>query len=246
MKYVRLLSKLFAVCIVAALCGCRSGNAGGNVEAHAASSPAATAAILPAAYGESRNAADAASPDSRPVIACFGDSITAGLGLDPASTYPADLQRNLDASGFRYHVANLGVSGETTKDALARIDRVIASHPAIVVVEFGGNDGLRGLPIADTQRNLAQIVARLKSSGSRVLLAGISLPPDYGQDYVSRFKAMYPAVAREQGVSLLPYIYKGVYGVPGYIQSDGIHPTAQGGLQIARNVEEALKPLLRR
>src|SRR6185437_12940103 len=133
-----------------------------------------------------------ASTDSRPVIVCFGDSLTAGLGIDSAASYPADLQRLLDASGYRYRVVNEGVSGDTTKDGLERIDRVLAHKPQIVVLEFGGNDGLRGLPVSMMQQNITTMIERLQRSGVKVALAGISLPPQYGQDYIAQFDAMYP------------------------------------------------------
>jgi acyl-CoA thioesterase-1 len=180
------------------------------------------------------------------VIVCFGDSLTAGYGVDPDSSYPADVQRDLDAQGYHYRVINMGVSGDTTKDGLARIGHVLAAKPELVIVEFGGNDGLRGLPLSDTQKNLDAIVARLKKSGTRLAMAGISLPPNYGPQYVSQFNAMYPAVAGKYGVTLLPFIYKDVYNVPGFIQDDGIHATIEGNVQVAKNIEGLIKPLLKK
>jgi acyl-CoA thioesterase-1 len=180
------------------------------------------------------------------LIVCFGDSLTAGYGVDRDRSYPADMQRDLDASGFHYRVVNMGVSGDTTKDGLARVGRVLAVKPELVVVEFGGNDGLRGLPVADTQQNLDTIVSTLKKSGTRVAMAGITLPPDYGPDYVGRFNAMYPAIAKKNGVQLLPFIYKDVYGVAGYIQDDGVHATIEGNVQVAKNIEGLIKPMLRK
>ena len=184
--------------------------------------------------------------DTRPLVICFGDSLTAGYGTDYGQSYPDDLQRNLDAQGFRYHVVNDGISGNTTKDGLDRIARVIARHPQIVVVEFGGNDGLRGLPIEQTQANLSSIVSQLQASGAKVVLAGITLPPDYGPDYIKRFDAMYPALAKQYHVRLLPFLLKDVYGVPGDMQDDATHATAQGNKQVALNVEALLKPLLKK
>ncbi len=184
--------------------------------------------------------------DTRPVIVCFGDSLTAGYGTDPGESYPDVLQKNLDAQGYPYRVANQGISGDTTKDGLERIGRVIAEHPKIVVVEFGGNDGLRGLPLEQTQANLDSMIARLKASGAQVALAGITLPPDYGRDYIARFNTMYPSLAKKYRVPLLPFLLQDVYGVPGDIQDDHTHATAQGNKQVAVNVERLIQPMLRR
>ena len=186
------------------------------------------------------------STDSRPVIACFGDSLTAGYGLESASSYPAELQRRLDAAGYRYRVVNEGVSGDTTKDGLARVNHVLARKPQIVVLEFGGNDGLRGLPISVTKQNLAAMIEQLQRSGTRVALAGISLPPQYGSDYIARFNAMYPTLAKQYHLPLLPFLLQNVYGVDGDIQADGVHPTAQGAKQVAANVEKLIQPILKK
>ena len=122
--------------------------------------------------------------DTRPILVCFGDCLTAGYGTDPGQSYPDYLQADLDQLGYHYHVVNQGVSGNTTKDGVERLPDILALHPAVVVVEFGGNDGLRGLPIADTRANLDIIFSELKDSGAKVVLAGITLPPDYGPDYI--------------------------------------------------------------
>jgi acyl-CoA thioesterase-1 len=184
--------------------------------------------------------------DSRPIIACFGDSLTAGYGIESTSSYPADLQRILDSAGYHYRVVNAGVSGDTTKDGLERIHRVLAQSPRIVVLEFGGNDGLRGLPIDGAQKNLADMIQQLQHGGAKVALAGISLPAQYGSDYISRFNSMYPQLARQFHVPLLPFILQDVYGVQGDIQSDGVHPTAQGAKQVAANVEKLIHPMLKK
>ncbi len=184
--------------------------------------------------------------DGRPVIAAFGDSLTAGYGVDVDASYPADLQRDLDAAGYRYRVVNLGISGETTKDGLARIDQVLAMKPAIVVVEFGGNDGLRGVPVASSKANLDAMLSKLVHSGAKVVLAGITLPPQYSAPYIKDFNATYPDLAKQYNLPLLPFVLQDVYGVPGSIQQDGIHPTAQGCKQVAKNVLELIKPLLKK
>jgi acyl-CoA thioesterase-1 len=185
-------------------------------------------------------------PDTRPLLVCFGDSLTAGYGTDLGESYPDDLQQLLDAHGYKYHVLNSGISGNTTKDGLERIQRVVARHPQLVVVEFGGNDGLRGLPIEQTEANLSNIIEQLQKSGAKVVLAGITLPPDYGQDYITKFDAMYPALAKKYHVRLLPFILKDVYGVPGDMQDDATHATARGNKQVAQNVETLIQPLLKR
>jgi len=186
------------------------------------------------------------STDSRPVIACFGDSLTAGLGIESTASYPADLQRLLDTAGYRYRVVNEGVSGDTTKDGLERINTVLAHKPQIVVLEFGGNDGLRGLPVSRAQQNIATMIGRLQHSGAKVALAGISLPPQYGTDYIARFDAMYPTLAKQFRVPLLPFLLQDVYGVSGDIQADGVHPTAQGAKQVAANVQKLIQPMLKK
>lgn len=201
---------------------------------------------VPHSFAAGPPAAQQPAADKRPVIVCFGDSLTAGYGVDHDLSYPADLQRNLDAKGYKYRVINMGVSGDTTKDGLARMKNVLALKPYLVVVEFGGNDGLRGLPIGDTEKNLDTIVSTLKKSGTRVAMAGITLPPDYGPDYVGRFNGMYPAIAKKNNVKLLPFIYKDVYGVPGYIQDDRTHATAKGNVQVAKNIEGLITPLLKK
>jgi acyl-CoA thioesterase-1 len=184
--------------------------------------------------------------DTRPLLLCFGDSLTAGFGTDLGQSYPDNLQRNLDAQGYSYRVINSGISGDTTKDGLDRLPRVLARHPQIVVVEFGGNDGLRGLPIEQTQANLSAILDQLQKNGAKVVLAGITLPPSYGPDYIKKFDAMYPALAKQYHVRFLPFLLKNVYGIPGDMQADATHATAQGNKQVALNVEALLKPLLKK
>ena len=175
---------------------------------------------------------------------CFGDSITAGYGVDPDKSYPDDLEADLDTRGYRVHVVNAGISGNTTKDGVDRLKDVLALHPAIVIVEFGGNDGLRGIPLADTQRNLSTIVSTLLHAGAKVVVAGITLPPNYGPDYVKQFNQIFTDVAAENHVPVIPNIYLHVYAVPNAIQDDGIHPTAKGAQLVADEFVPLLKPLL--
>lgn len=180
------------------------------------------------------------------MLVCFGDSLTAGHGVAPDEAYPAYLQQRLDQAGYNYRVVNLGVSGDTTKDGLNRLDSVLAQHAQVVVVEFGGNDGLRGLPTSQAERNLETMVSRIKASGAKVALAGITLPPQYGGEYIRSFNAMFPTVANKYHVPLLPFVLQDAYGVPGDIQEDGVHATAQGNKQVALNVEKLVTPLLKK
>ena len=184
--------------------------------------------------------------DDRPLVVCFGDSLTAGYGADEGQSYPDFLQKDLDADGFRYRVVNEGVSGNTTKDAVDRLTKVEALKPALVVLEFGGNDGLRGFKIETTRTNLGTMIAGLKGSGAKVVLAGMTLPPDYGPDYVSRFTASYPTLGRKFGVPVLPFLLKDVYGVNGLMQADNIHATNKGNEVVARNVLPLVEPLLKK
>ena len=184
--------------------------------------------------------------DGRPVLVCFGDSLTAGLGTGAGQSYPEYLQGDLDALGYHYRVVNEGVSGNTTKDGVARLPEVLALKPQIAVVEFGGNDGLRGLRIEDSQANLDAIVRTLEGAGVKVVLAGITLPPDYGEDYISKFDAMYNSVAKKYRVPMLPFLLQNAYGVPGMMQRDETHATAKGNVVVARNVLGLVRPLLKK
>ncbi len=182
----------------------------------------------------------------QPILACYGDSITAGYGLDLTQAYPAALQRILTARGYRYQVVNQGASGATTKDAVAGLPELLRLHPAIVIVEFGGNDGLRGLPLDQTRRNLGQVLTTLQDAHIKVLLAGITLPPNYGPDYIRSFDQLFRDLAARHHTAFVPMIYINLIHVPGTIQEDGIHPTAKGSIIIANTLFPALRPLLRK
>jgi len=204
----------------------------------------------PAPDALSKNAVAAPKPvapaDPRPIIAAFGDSISAGFGLDGGQTYPDDLQRLLDAAGFKYHVVNMGVSGDTTSDGVERLPSVLALKPAIVILEFGGNDGLRGQPVAGAKQNLAHMIEALRSAGAKVVLAGMTLPRNYGPDYIKSFDLMYIDLARQYSVARIPFILEGVGGVASLTQADGIHPTAEGAQIVARTAMKYLQPLMKR
>jgi acyl-CoA thioesterase I len=188
----------------------------------------------------------AAAPDHGPAIVAFGDSLTAGFGLDPGKSYPDFLQKDLDRLGYAYRVVNAGISGDTTTDGLARVAMVLADHPAIVILEFGGNDGLRGLPVATTQANLGQMIVALQKGGTRVVLAGMTLPPNYGPDYISKFRQIYPDLAGRYKLPLIPFLLEGVATDRTLMQRDGLHPNAQGCRRVAETVLRAIEPLLSR
>lgn len=182
----------------------------------------------------------------RPSIICFGDSITAGYGLQTGQSFPDALQRDLDQRGYKYKVLNRGTSGATTKDAAATVNAITQAHPAVVIVEFGGNDGLRGLPLDQTRNNLDSVLSALRSAHIKVVLAGITLPPNYGPDYIQSFAKVFRELAAKHHVTFIPMIYKDLINVPGTIQQDGIHPTPKGSEIIARTLLPKLTPLLRK
>jgi acyl-CoA thioesterase I len=210
-------------------------------------SQSSNAERAPAASGSAQptpgpaSAPPTSAPDSRPVIVTFGDSLTQGVS---GKSYPAFLQDLLDQAGLAYRVDNQGVSGDTSTDGLARIENVVAAKPALVVLEFGGNDGLRGVPVETTRANLDQMLARLKSAGIRVVIAGITLPPNYGPEYVKPFTAVYPDLARKYKLRYLPFLLIHVYDKPGMMRPDGIHPTEDGNRIVARDVFDLIRPLL--
>lgn len=188
----------------------------------------------------------AAVKDTRPLIAAFGDSLTAGYGTKPGESYPDYLQHDLNSRGYNYHVLNAGISGNTSKDGVLRAHKIADLHPAIAIVAFGGNDGLRGIPISDTEMNLASIITTFRDVHAKIVLGGITLPPNYGPDYIAQFNAMYETLAKDYHLPLLPFMLKDVYNVPGDMQNDGIHATAKGNQQVARNFLPLLLPLLHR
>jgi acyl-CoA thioesterase-1 len=182
----------------------------------------------------------------RPVLVCFGDSITAGYGLSTGESFPDALQRDLDSRGYHYKVDNKGTSGATTKDAVADLHSILLLHPEVVIVEFGGNDGLRGLPLSVTRQNLDQVLTTLESAHIKILLAGITLPPNYGSDYIQSFEQVFRDLASKHHTPFVPMIYKDLVHVPATIQADGIHPTAKGSEIIAKTLMPVLTPMLRR
>ena len=203
----------------------------------------------PATQGGLRDAQATPRSGQGPVqgrIVFLGDSLTAGLGLAPEQSYPALLQRKLDANGYRYEVVNAGVSGDTSAGALRRLDWSLEGDVKILVVALGGNDGLRGLSPQDMKANLTAIVERARQSGITVILTGMEAPPNYGADYTRQFRDVYLDLAKTYDVRVVPFLLQGVAGVSGLNQADGIHPNARGAQLVADLVWRALEPVLAR
>ena len=202
--------------------------------------------------GPSPTAAASASPatstlaDDRPVILFVGTSLTAGYGLDPTEAFPALVQQKVDVAGLRYRVVNAGVSGETSAGARRRMGWLLRQPVAVLVVETGANDGLRGQEPEATRANIQAVFdeARGRPAPPKLVLAGMEALPNYGEEYRRRFRAIYPALARANGATLVPFLLDGVAGDPRLNQADGIHPTAAGQRRVAENVWKALRPLL--
>jgi acyl-CoA thioesterase-1 len=187
-----------------------------------------------------------AAVDNRPLLVVFGDSISAGYNLPEGQSFPDFLQKKLDAGGYQWRVVNLGISGDTTEGGVARIDSATALKPQIVVLELGGNDGLRGLPLDATRANLDRMVTAFQSAGAKVVLAGMSLPPNYGPDYIHTFEKIYKDLAAKYKLTFIPFLYSDLLTKDfRYIQHDGIHPTADGSEIISGTVLRAVQPLLR-
>jgi acyl-CoA thioesterase-1 len=215
------------------------------------------AVALFAACGGSRGPASSSAtptPDARtpatpaetlPKIVAFGDSLTAGYGLSPRESYPALLQKMIDADGFKYEVVNAGVSGDTSAGGVRRIDWSLdAGGVRFVILELGANDFLRGQPVNETKKNLTAVIERSKSRGARVLLAGMYTTTDAGGDYGRDIGEIFKSLTKEQGVTLIPFFLEGVAGKAELNQQDGIHPNAQGTRLVAATVYRYLKPML--
>src|SRR5829696_452649 len=185
--------------------------------------------------------------DARRTILFLGTSLTAGLGLEPDSAYPQQIQRKIDASKLPYQVVNAGVSGETSAGLLRRLDWVLRRPADVVVVETGANDGLRGLPVDATRATIGNVLARIRRErpDAKILLVQMEAPPNLGPEYTSTFHAMFPGLAREHGATLLPFLLEGVAGEPRFNQSDGIHPNNAGEKIVAENVWRVLQPMLK-
>ena len=199
-----------------------------------ACSPEDQAALPAKAAAPAPPPAPAPAPAAgEPLVVFLGDSLTAGYGLGGEQAYPALVEKRLQEEGIPIEALNAGVSGDTTAGGLARLDWLLSQKPDVVVVGLGGNDGLRGLPLEQAEHNLREIVRRSKAAGARVLLLGMQIPPNYGPEYARGFSDMYPRLAKEMDVPLVPFLLEGVGGVADLNQDDGIHPTAEGQEKVA-------------
>jgi acyl-CoA thioesterase I len=183
----------------------------------------------------------------RPTVVFLGTSLTAGLGLEPEQAYPALIQHKIDSAGLDYRVVNAGVSGETSAGARRRIDWLLREPVAVLVIETGANDGLRGLPPDSLRANIQAILDRARSlrPAPRLVLVGMRVPPNYGLAYSRQFQAIYPELARSNGAELVPFLLEGVGGVAALNQPDGVHPTREGQRVMAETVWRVLEGVLR-
>lgn len=183
-------------------------------------------------------------PANAPLVVFLGDSISAGLHLSADEAFPAVLQRELSAAGHPFRLVNAGVSGDTSAGGLRRIDWILKQSPDVLVVELGGNDGLRGQDVAGVEANLRAIVSRAQEADARVVLLGMQIPTSYGADYADDFAGLYARIAQDTGVAFVPDFLAGVGGVPEMTLEDGLHPTAAGHQRLARNVASVLQSVL--
>lgn len=183
---------------------------------------------------------------SKPRIVFLGDSLSAGYGLAKEQSVPSLVQRRLDAEGYNYEVVNQGVSGDTSAGGVSRLDWSLSGDVRVLVVELGGNDGLRGLPVEATKKNIAQIITTAQQRGVQVLLTGMEAPPSYGPLYTAQFRQLFRDLAREHDVAFMPFFLEGVAGDPALNQSDGIHPNPQGAAIVEQAVWKSLKPMLKK
>jgi acyl-CoA thioesterase I len=222
---------VFAAALLVAACGSRKSDESPAHEPRSQTPPATAAAP--------------AQPDHRHVLVAFGDSLTAGFGAAPGKSYPDFLQQDIDQKGYQWRVVNMGVSGDTSTDGLARLGEVLAQKPEIVILELGANDGLRGIPVDRMRENLEQIIGALQQAKAKVVLAGMTLPPNYGREYISRFETTYRDLAKKNHLTIVPFLLEGVGGHADLMQQDGLHPRAEGNRQVAENVMRVIDPLLK-
>jgi acyl-CoA thioesterase-1 len=186
------------------------------------------------------------APAKTKTIVFFGNSLTAGYGLTPAEAFPALIGEKIDSAGLPYKVVNAGVSGETSSGGASRIDWILKQPLDVFVLELGANDGLRGIPLAQTRHSLQEIIEKVKAKypGATLVLAGMQIPPNMGQQYATGFRNLYPELAAKNGMTLVPFLLEGVGGERSLNLEDGIHPTAEGHKLVAENVWRVLAPVL--
>lgn len=192
------------------------------------------------------NGVEATNESDRKVILFYGNSITAGYGLDMSEAFPALIQERVDSLGYDYHVINAGLSGETSAGGLSRIDWILKTPVDVFVLELGGNDGLRGISLDETEKNLSLILEKVKQSNPQVkiIVAGMQIPPNMGQEYSERFKSIFPNLSQMHKTALIPFILESVGGIPELNLPDGIHPTPEGHKIVTENVWAALLPII--
>ena len=202
----------------------------------------------PAAPGEKSNnqSAQAATKEAVKHILFFGNSLTAGYGLEPAEAFPSLIQKKIDSAGLNYKVVNAGVSGETTAGGNSRIDWILKQPVDVFILELGANDGLRGIPVAETKRNLQAIINKVKKKypQAKLLLAGMQVPPSMGEDFAVNFRNLFPELAKKNNMAFIPFLLENVAGIRELNQQDAIHPTAAGAKIVAENVWTVLQPVL--
>lgn len=228
---LRRLLKFSYIFLLICIFGCRE-TPDSNAQEKSAATPAAAS-----------DAAAGADENTSGTILFFGDSLTAGLGLNPNLAFPGLLQQRLDSLGYSYQVINAGLSGETTASGKNRLSWVLNQPIDIFVLELGANDGLRGIPLSETRKNLEGMIQQVrdKYAGVTIVLAGMQLPPNMGPEYTDEFRKMFPELAESEEVLLIPFLLQDVGGIPELNQEDGIHPTAAGHKIVAENVWEVLK-----
>ncbi len=196
------------------------------------------------AWAKTSRAADATA--DRPAILVLGDSLSAGYGVDPDQAYPALLSKKIDGAGLNFTIINAGLSGDTSAGGLRRLNWLLHRKIDVLILELGANDGLRGVPVEATRSNLQAIIDRATQTNPRikVLIAGMQMPPNLGQDYLRAFNRIFPDLAKKNHAALIPFLLEGVAGNPALNLADGIHPTAKGHKIVAENAWKILKPML--
>lgn len=224
---MKTISFLYVVCFLALLC-----------------LTACTKQSVPAPGPVPSPPAGTQTTNSLPKIVAFGDSLTAGLGLSTNEAYPALLQERLKRDGYQYEVINSGISGDTSAGGVRRIDWALDGDVRFVILELGANDFLRGQPVTETKKNLAEIIDHAQAKGAKVLLAGMLAPTNAGREYQDQIRNMFVELAREKNVTLIPFFLENVAGLEGLNQPDGIHPNVAGTKHVSETVYKHLKPML--